>query len=506
MTEPFAARPGAAGRRAPGPSGLLHWPSRIPLNQRADARPGPLRETGDSLDGQPGLPDVVPQAHTPRSDAADAAAPARRGISVPDTRQEPVAKPATAPEGRPLGRPGPPALAGAAIAGLLLVVAPLAMSALQRPETLATVPVTAGVGLRAEGPESGGGGAGAGQQESDTTAGTESLSGGAPADSPPDRGYVPEAVPQEESGTSATGEQAQSRSQGEGTDSGHTDAAGAGGGVEADGAPQSTPEADSGDQDGEGGGGDGGGGEPGPDSGDAPAGSENESRGDDGDDGENDAPGPGDEPAGDSGDAQAAPMMAGPSAGGEPSPEGEEAAPSPSASSSGPEFTALAGPGCPGGAGASYGAAGRGGDAPRWATRDGGYALDGCDGTYDAIPVSGTAEYGDGRYAYWSFTPGFADAQCDVYVYIPEDASPQWVTDREAMYQIFPGPEPSGSAAAVFGVRQAESKGGWVKVTGFVSPTERFTVQLTNIGEDAVAGQGGATSHVAASAVRASCT
>lgn len=44
-----------------------------------------------------------------------------------------------------------------------------------------------------------------------------------------------------------------------------------------------------------------------------------------------------------------------------------------------------------------------------------------------------------------------------------------------------------------------------MRVTGFTSPAEQFTVQLTNIGENSLADQG-ATTHVAASAVRATCT
>jgi hypothetical protein len=142
--------------------------------------------------------------------------------------------------------------------------------------------------------------------------------------------------------------------------------------------------------------------------------------------------------------------------------------------------------------------------SPGWATRSGGYGDEGCDGGYDAIPVSGTTEHGDGRFAHWTFEPGFTDASCELLVYVPDDASPQWVADQEAMYQIFPGGEPSGTAVAVFGVEQSGAKGGWVRVTGFESPSERFTVQLTNIGEDTV--DGDATSHVAASAMRANCT
>ncbi|MDT0304710.1 hypothetical protein [Streptomonospora wellingtoniae] len=548
MIEPSGAPLSRANAIGLGPPGLLRWPARIPLNRApAGPRPEPDAAAGDPIE----LPDMVPQrrraaqrrtfgsltgaALPPDSDDATAAetggvaasgepvaaesAAGRRGISVPDADQAPYA--ASRPEARPLGRPGPPALAGAAIAGLLLVAAPLAMSAMQRPETLATVPISAGEGLQADGP---GPASSAMRQDSTGPGDGEAAGPGGDAAAQPDPGYVPEAIPQE--GTGTTGDGAQNPGQGEGSDGaqgGDAAAAGSGEGLAEGRGTQSTPDADSGGDDGQerpdGQGADG----EGADGGSASQGGENAAttEGGDADGGRDGGETSGDSPAGGSGDDPAAPMVAGSSPSGDPSPDeqsgGEDAAgresgpspsaapsASPSASSSGPAFTALAGPGCPGSPNASYKTGGRDGNPAGWATRDGGYGLDGCDGAYDAIPVSGTREYGDGRYAAWSFTPGYADAECDIFVYVPEDDSPQWVAGQEAMYQVFPGPDAAGSAAAVFGVQQSRSKGGWVKVTGFVSAEKRFTVQLTNIGEDTVAGP--ATSHVAASAVRTSCS
>jgi hypothetical protein len=172
-------------------------------------------------------------------------------------------------------------------------------------------------------------------------------------------------------------------------------------------------------------------------------------------------------------------------------------------------FLAVAGPGCQDSPGSSYANEGRWDSAEgtaSWATRPGGYAQEGCDGGYEALPVSGDPEQGNGQYATWTFTPGEAGIACELYVHVPDDESPLWISPGEAHYQLFSGPSAEGSPVAVFGIDQAGIRGGWVQVTGFTSPTEEFTVKLTNAGADALADQEHASSHVAASAVRASCS
>ncbi|MCY9784016.1 hypothetical protein KIK06_08935 [Nocardiopsis sp. EMB25] len=172
-------------------------------------------------------------------------------------------------------------------------------------------------------------------------------------------------------------------------------------------------------------------------------------------------------------------------------------------------YSAITGPGCLSSPGAAYDRAGRWDSAEgtsSWATRPGGYGQEGCGGDYEAVPVSGDASYGDGQYAYWSFTPGHPDATCEIYVFVPDDESPLWVAETEAKYQIFSGPVPEGDAIAVFGVTQSNVRGAWVQVTGFTSPTEQFTVQLTNAGENPLADQEHASSHVAASVMRTTCS
>ncbi|MDT0331164.1 hypothetical protein [Nocardiopsis lambiniae] len=172
-------------------------------------------------------------------------------------------------------------------------------------------------------------------------------------------------------------------------------------------------------------------------------------------------------------------------------------------------YLAISGPGCPMTGHSSYGHEGRWDSAEgtdSWATRPGGHVQEGCAGDYDAIPVSGDPERGNGQYATWTFTPGREGAVCELYVHVPDDESPLWIAPGEARYEIRPGAGVEEPTVAVFGFDQSQIRGGWVQVTGFVTPSESFTVQLTNAGADPLDTEDGASAHVAASAVRASCT
>lgn len=172
-------------------------------------------------------------------------------------------------------------------------------------------------------------------------------------------------------------------------------------------------------------------------------------------------------------------------------------------------YLALAGPECSASEGSSYSGEGRwesSEGAASWATRPGGYGQENCQGSYEAIPVSGDPEQGDHQFAAWAFTPGEEGAVCEIYVHVPDDESPLWVASGEARYRIHPGSDTTEPAVAVFGLDQSEAAGGWVQVTGFVSPAEAFTVRLTNAGEDPFPDDEHTNAHVAASAMRADCS
>ncbi|WP_150255743.1 hypothetical protein [Nocardiopsis deserti] len=560
MSESAQARGGAEGRPAPAPD------FRSALSEGAG---------GTVSDGAAGSAARI--APGPPSGAVEGsgAAEAAPGPRITGALHEPAAP--QAPEVA-LDRPGKPVLAGAAIAGLLLVAAPFAMTAGVPGVTLDTTPLASGAGGA-----DGTGGQTSGTAESGASASGESGTVAAPADAgaapasqqggtPQETGYVPEVSGDGAStptmpdpGTAATGggnpvETAPAAQQAPDTAAAGAPETGDGAGEAAaagepgtEGAATAAGEPGTGSAATEGGdtatgpstGGEGADGTAGEDTtagGDEGAGTSGEGE-TDGAAGE--GSGNGDTGAGDNGTGPAAEEMNAPladttgtgdtaresgaagngdAAGGGSAPADAPAADPPpsegggsvlenavaSTGASEPEsFLAVAGPGCQASPGASYANEGRWDSAEgtaSWATRPGGYAQEGCDGGYEALPVSGDPERGDGQYATWTFTPGEAGVACELYVHVPDDESPLWISPGEAKYQLFSGPSSEGSPVAVFGIDQAGIRGGWVQVTGFTSPTEEFTVQLTNAGTDALADQEHASSHVAASAVRASCS
>ncbi|GLU47619.1 hypothetical protein [Nocardiopsis ansamitocini] len=519
---------------------------------------GAQKKTAPEADAAPAardtsLPDVPrpvaadAASSTDAATAAEAIARPRAFDSVGATTGAPLE--AVDPTAR-LGRPGAPVLAGAAIAGLILVAAPFAVSAGTQDVSLETVPLSAGSladGADGSAVTQAGLDAGSGDRRQ-AASGDDAGSGGGGGvnDAPEDTsaGYVPEAKKEESGGSGPLG-----ASPSPGEDGGESGGGGAGapseegtrGGSVASsggeretggGADEKAPEASMKGEDAPGiidslpgvGGSQAPSGdaappaEKGAKAAAAPA-EDEEAAEPEGRMNAFSAAVPSEEPSGEpspEGDAEPSPEASPDEADGEAadasaSPEPSDApSPSPSASpsESGPAYSEVAGPGCAEDGPTSYGRTGmweEGEGFASWATRDANTDAEGCYGTYDAIPVSGDPERGDGQFAHWTFTPGTAGASCELLVYVPDDESPLWVGEAEAKYQIFPGDRPEGDSVGIFGIGQSEVRGGWVKVVGLVSPAESFTVQLTNIGENTLADQEGRSSHVAAGAIRATC-
>ncbi|MEV2275672.1 hypothetical protein AB0I72_08800 [Nocardiopsis sp. NPDC049922] len=521
--------------------------------QRRDPAPGNQVSAADfqaSLNGAaaPATPPPAPtrgRAHPAPASATASDTSAREEGAAPPVRTDHLHSTVTPGAGADepaveaaMDRPSKPVLAGAAIAGLLLVVAPFAFSTgMQNGTWLTSIPLSAG-GALGDGPAQGtaaeaadtvtgpsgvDGSAGAsGETSGDSDSGSEQDSGGDPsadtggAPGAEDPGYIPEALPQdtgspalpETEGTerndvpadtpaSEAGDVASERA--ETTPERSDDAEGASGSdtepdQDANGGTdtQDTPAAaDTPDE--------------------APADTDTESTTTEDEDTSDES-----EPAAEDTPNTLADQDTGTAEGDTTAPGADQGGGSlledtvESNGAASPEpFSAVTGPGCLASPGAAYDRVGRWDSAEgtsSWATRPGGYGQEGCDGGYEAIPVSGNADHGDGQYALWAFSPGYPNATCEIYVFVPDDESPLWVAETEATYQIYSGPRPEGDAIAVFGITQANVRGAWVQVTGFTSPTEEFTVQLTNVGENPLADQEHASSHVAASVVRATCS
>jgi hypothetical protein len=110
----------------------------------------------------------------------------------------------------------------------------------------------------------------------------------------------------------------------------------------------------------------------------------------------------------------------------------------------------------------------------------GGWAQDGCRGSFVAIPMSGDATKDDqGQRATWWFAPGQGFTTCDVTVYVP--ASDQYSGARTAQYFALAGP--AGSIIAQFTVDQSAQAGRWVMVGRFALGQNGLGIALVNRGK-----------------------
>jgi hypothetical protein len=162
-----------------------------------------------------------------------------------------------------------------------------------------------------------------------------------------------------------------------------------------------------------------------------------------------------------------------------------------------PTFTAVSGWDCVTGADRGFEATGR--TASWYTVARGGWAADGCHGTFVAIPLSGDATtYDQSQSALWSFTPGAAMHQCELAVYIPNGEHPTDSAATAAQFAVLDG---SGQTFASFVVDETRDRGTWKVVGTFPTSQNGISVQLTNQGIPS-----SPDARLAVTQVRATCT
>jgi hypothetical protein len=151
-------------------------------------------------------------------------------------------------------------------------------------------------------------------------------------------------------------------------------------------------------------------------------------------------------------------------------------------------FGALAGFGCPQIADAWFSEAGWYADGINGFFRvpAGGWTKQGCRGSFDAMPMSGSATKPyPGNYALWTFrTTPVTSGTCQVAVYVPDDHSIEHVGGNPARYQVFDNIRASGTPAGAFTVDERANVGKWVSVGSYPVTDAILTVKLTSAGQD----------------------
>jgi hypothetical protein len=136
----------------------------------------------------------------------------------------------------------------------------------------------------------------------------------------------------------------------------------------------------------------------------------------------------------------------------------------------------------------------------------GGPRAPGCDGSFDAMPMSGSATSDDpDNYAWWSFsTSPVTNGGCNIGVYVPDDPSPQHVGGHPAVYQVYGSPGVSGTPLGSFAIDQPANRGQWVSGGNWPVTGGTLTVKVDSRGIDWNS-SGPDYAHIAVSAVRVSC-
>ncbi|MGW3636019.1 hypothetical protein ACWD7F_39020 [Streptomyces sp. NPDC005122] len=127
----------------------------------------------------------------------------------------------------------------------------------------------------------------------------------------------------------------------------------------------------------------------------------------------------------------------------------------------------------------------------------GGYSGSGCNGDYVAVPMSGNLK-DDKNSVVWMFSTGpVSKGTCKLSVYVPNDSNVKDVGGAPAYYTVSDG--------RAFTVNQVKNRGRWVSVGSYAVSGGEINVTMHTRGEDWV-GSTKTYAHLAASAIKASCT
>ncbi len=161
-------------------------------------------------------------------------------------------------------------------------------------------------------------------------------------------------------------------------------------------------------------------------------------------------------------------------------------------------YTAVSGWDCAGASDRGFDLQGR---TTAWYTvGSGGWAQDGCHGTFEAIPMSGDSTRDDTNVsAVWWFKPGTAMNRCEVQVFVPAPQNRQDAAATAAQFRVLTGR--TGAQVAGFVLNQTAQPGHWAAMGTFPASDSGIAVELVNRGVPATV-----ASRLAVTQVRVHCT
>lgn len=172
-------------------------------------------------------------------------------------------------------------------------------------------------------------------------------------------------------------------------------------------------------------------------------------------------------------------------------------------------YTAVAGYGCAKTDTYGFAEHGRNSDGLKgWFTvKSAGWKADGCNGQFDAMPMSGSATKDDtDNYATWYFRPVsvVTKGTCQVQIYVPNDKDITHVGGNPAHFEVFNSFSLSDKPIHAFDMSQSGRLGTWVQVGSFPISKGLLMIKLDSRGQD----WHGSTlthAHLAVTQMRATC-
>lgn len=148
------------------------------------------------------------------------------------------------------------------------------------------------------------------------------------------------------------------------------------------------------------------------------------------------------------------------------------------------QFEEWAGPGCTTG---TYREVGRfeNGDAAWYSVRRGGRSNSDCDGSFTAVPMSGSTAKDTRATAIWSWKLDDDYRTCTLEVFVPRTNRASESAGDPTFYRVLADPDDVRSGYTGFGVRQTVHRGELVSVESYpVKGDKVFAVQLLDRGRD----------------------
>ncbi|MFF9347591.1 hypothetical protein [Streptomyces sp. NPDC014734] len=138
-----------------------------------------------------------------------------------------------------------------------------------------------------------------------------------------------------------------------------------------------------------------------------------------------------------------------------------------------------------------------------YARSSGGWTGDGCNGSYDSVPMSGDTNTDMQSRVKWWWNPGTKARTCQISVYIPNIGSTLYVGGHPTTYHVLVNANDRTTKYDSFTINQVNHRGQWVNAGTFAMKGSTIGVKLLDRGDDW--SKGWEKAHHAAAQMKVTC-